>query len=91
VARSRATSAARHEACRQGRAHRRRAAGAGEVRSNPEGTPLEVFDGLRAALASDRAQFYKEFAIPFFGVNRPGAKVSQGTLDQFFRLSMQAG
>jgi non-heme chloroperoxidase len=59
--------------------------------SNPEGTPLEVFDGLRAALASDRAQFYKEFAIPFFGVNRPGAKVSQGTLDQFFRLSMQAG
>jgi non-heme chloroperoxidase len=59
--------------------------------SNPEGTPLEVFDGLRAALASDRAQFYKEFAIPFFGANRPGAKVSQGTLDQFFRLSMQAG
>jgi non-heme chloroperoxidase len=58
---------------------------------NPEGTPLEVFDGLRAALASDRAQFYKEFAIPFFGANRPGAKVSQGTLDQFFRLSMQAG
>jgi non-heme chloroperoxidase len=58
---------------------------------NPEGTPLEVFDGLRAALAKDRAQFYKEFAIPFFGANRPGSKVSQGTLDQFWRLSMQAG
>jgi non-heme chloroperoxidase len=59
--------------------------------SNPEGTPPEVFDGLRSALANDRAQFYKEFAIPFFGANRPGAKVSQGTLDQFWRLSMQAG
>src|SRR6187549_818437 len=35
--------------------------------SNPDGTPLEVFDGLRAALANDRAQFYKEFALPFFG------------------------
>jgi len=59
--------------------------------ANPEGTPLEVFDGLRAALAGDRAQFYKEFAIPFYGANRAGAKVSQGTLDQFWRLSMQAG
>jgi non-heme chloroperoxidase len=58
---------------------------------NPEGTPLEVFDGLRAALAKDRAQFYKEFAIPFFGANRPGANVPQSTLDQFWRLSMQAG
>jgi len=59
--------------------------------ANPEGTPLEVFDGLRAGLAKDRAQFYKEFAMPFFGANRPGARVSQGTLDQFWRLSMQAG
>ncbi|HKE93854.1 MAG TPA: alpha/beta hydrolase [Povalibacter sp.] len=58
---------------------------------NPDGTPLEVFDGLRTALANDRAQFYKEFALPFFGANRPGAKVSQATLDQFWRLSMQAG
>jgi non-heme chloroperoxidase len=59
--------------------------------ANPEGTPIEVFDGLRTALAKDRAQFYKEFAIPFFGANRPGANVTQGTLDQFWRLSMQAG
>lgn len=58
---------------------------------NPDGIPLEVFDGLRASLAKDRAQFYKEFAIPFYGVNRPGANVSQGTLDQFWRLSMQCG
>ncbi len=59
--------------------------------ANPNGTPLEIFDGLRAGLAKDRAQFYKEFAIPFFSANRPDAKVSQGTLDQFWRLSMQCG
>jgi non-heme chloroperoxidase len=59
--------------------------------ANPTGTPLEVFDGLRAAVARDRAQFFKEFAIPFYGANRPGAKISQGTLDQFWRLSIQGG
>ncbi len=59
--------------------------------SNPEGLPLAVFDGMRASLARDRAQFYKEFAVPFFGANRPGAKVSQGTLDQFWLWSMQVG
>lgn len=59
--------------------------------ANPEGVPIEVFDGLRASLANDRAQFYKEFAIPFYGVNRPGAKVSQGIMDQFFLWCMQVG
>jgi len=59
--------------------------------ANPEGLPLEVFDGLRAALASDRAQFWKELALQFYGANRPGAKVSQGVLDQFWLWSMQAG
>ena len=59
--------------------------------ANPEGLPLEVFDGLRAALAADRAQFWKELAIQFYGANRPGAKVSQGVLDQFWLWSMQAG
>jgi non-heme chloroperoxidase len=59
--------------------------------SNPEGVPLEVFDGLRKALFKDRAQFYKDFAVPFYGANRPGAKVSQGALDQFWLWSMQAG
>jgi len=58
---------------------------------NPEGLPIEEFDGLRTAMANDRAQFYKEFAVPFFGANRPGAKVSQGLLDQFFLWSMQGG
>ena len=59
--------------------------------ANPEGLPIEVFDGLRAGLAKGRSQFYKDFAINFYGANRPGAKVSQGLLDQFWLLSMQAG
>jgi non-heme chloroperoxidase len=59
--------------------------------TNPEGLPIEVLDGIRTALANDRAQFYKEFAVPFFGANRPEAKVSQGVLDQFFHLCMQGG
>ena len=59
--------------------------------ANPEGLPIEVFDGLRAGLAKDRSQFYKDFAINFYGANRPGAEVSQGLLDQFWLLSMQAG
>jgi non-heme chloroperoxidase len=59
--------------------------------ANPEGLPIELFDGLRSGLANDRAQFYKEFAVPFFGANRPGARVSQGLLDTFVVWSMQAG
>jgi non-heme chloroperoxidase len=59
--------------------------------ANPEGLPIEVFDGLRSSLFKDRSQFYKDFAIMFYGANRPGAKVSQGTLDQFWLWSMQAG
>jgi non-heme chloroperoxidase len=59
--------------------------------ANPEGLPIEVFDGLRGALAKDRSQAYKDFAPLFFGANRPGATVSQGTLDQFWLWSMQAG
>src|SRR3989454_3263084 len=59
--------------------------------ANPEGLPIEVFDGLRASLAKDRSQFYKELAVLFYGANRPGAKVSQGLLDQFWTWSMQSG
>jgi non-heme chloroperoxidase len=58
---------------------------------NPDGLPIEVFDGLRVSVARDRSQFYQEFAIPFFGANRDGAKVSQGVLDQFWLWSMQVG
>src|SRR5260370_31403452 len=59
--------------------------------SNPEGIPIEVFDGLRSSLAQDRSQFWQEFAIMFYGANRPGAKASQGMLDQFWLWSMQGG
>jgi len=59
--------------------------------SNPEGLPIEVFDKIRAGVAGDRSQYYKELAIAFYGANRPEAKVSQGTLDQFWLWSMQAG
>ena len=59
--------------------------------NNPEGLPLEVFDNLRNGVMKDRSQFYKDFAIQFYGANRPGAKVSQGTLDQFWLWGMQTG
>ena len=59
--------------------------------TNPEGIPIEVFDGLRDGLAKDRSQFYKDFAVVFYGANRPGAKVSQGIMDQFWLWSMQGG
>ena len=59
--------------------------------TNPEGVPIEVFDNLRSALMKDRSQFYKDFAVMFYGANRPGAVVSQGLLDQFWLWSMQAG
>jgi non-heme chloroperoxidase len=59
--------------------------------ANPEGLPIEIFDGLRAAVLKDRSQFYKDFAIQFFGANREGAKITQGTLDQFWLWSMQVG
>ncbi len=59
--------------------------------SNPEGQPIEVFDKMRSDLFNDRSQFYKDLAVMFYGANRPGAKVSQGILDQFWLWSMQAG
>jgi non-heme chloroperoxidase len=59
--------------------------------NNPEGLPMEVFDAIRAGVAGDRSQYYKDLAIAFYGANRPGAKVSQGVLDQFWLWSMQAG
>ncbi len=59
--------------------------------ANPEGLPLEVFDSIRASVAKDRSQFYKDLAVQFYGANRAGAKVSQGILDQFWLWSMQSG
>jgi non-heme chloroperoxidase len=60
--------------------------------SNPGGTPIEVFDGYRAALAANRAQFYIDVpAGPFYGFNRPGAKVIQGAIDNWWRQGMIGG
>jgi non-heme chloroperoxidase len=59
--------------------------------ANPGGTPIEAFDGQRAALLADRSQFYKEISAPFYGANRPGSRVSQGTQDMFWLWSMQVG
>jgi non-heme chloroperoxidase len=59
---------------------------------NPGGTPIEVFDGLRAALAANRAEFYAAVASgPFYGFNRPGAKVSQPIIDNWVRQGMMGG
>ena len=58
---------------------------------NPDGVPMEVFDGIRQGVTADRAQFFKDLATPFFGANRPGAKVSQGMIDTFWLLGMQGG
>jgi non-heme chloroperoxidase len=62
-----------------------------KTNANPGGLPMEVFDGIRAGVANDRSQFYKDLSGPFYGANRPGSKVSQGLRDQFWRLSMQVG
>ncbi len=57
--------------------------------ANPGGTPIEVFDGYRAALAANRAQFYLDVASgPFYGFNRPGAKISQGVVNNWWRQGM---
>ena len=57
--------------------------------SNPGGTPIEVFDGFRATLANNRAQFYLDIPSgPFYGFNRPGAQVSQGLIDNWWRQGM---
>jgi len=63
-----------------------------KTKDNPGGTPIEVFDGLRAALAGNRAQFYLNFASgPFYGFNRPNAKVSQAVIQNWWRQGMIGG
>jgi non-heme chloroperoxidase len=63
-----------------------------KTEANPGGLPLEVFDGFRAALAANRAQFYRDVPSgPFYGFNRDGAQVSQGVIDNWWRQGMQGG
>ncbi|QAY78746.1 alpha/beta fold hydrolase [Sphingosinicella sp. BN140058] len=60
--------------------------------ANPEGLPIEVFDGFRTAVATNRAQFYREVASgPFYGFNRPGATAVQGVVDNWWRQGMMGG
>jgi non-heme chloroperoxidase len=59
--------------------------------ANPGGLPIEVFDQLRAAVVGDRSQFWKDLSLPFYGYNRPGAKVSEGVRESFWLQGMLAG
>ena len=59
--------------------------------SNPGGLPISVFDEIRAGVLADRSQFFKDLSIPFYGFNRPNAKVSQGLRDTFWLQGVQAG
>ena len=59
--------------------------------ANPDGVPLEKFDEIRAGVAADRSQFYKDLTTPFYGANRKDHKVTQGTRDAFWLQGMQGG
>ena len=60
--------------------------------ANPGGLPKEVFDGLQAQVAANRSQFYRDLPEgPFYGYNRPGAKVDQGVIDNWWRQGMMGG
>ena len=61
-----------------------------KTEKNPGGLPLSVFDGIREGVAKDRAQFYKDLSLPFYGYNKPGAKISEGVREEFWRLGMQS-
>ena len=62
-----------------------------QTAANPGGLPISVFNGIRAAVLKDRAQFWLDLAVPFFGFNRPTATKSQGQIDEFQRLGLQCG
>jgi len=59
--------------------------------NNPNGTPKEAFDQIRSAVLADRSQFWKDLSLPFYGYNRPGAKISEGVRQSFWFQGMQAG
>jgi len=59
--------------------------------ANPGGVPMEVFDGIRAAVLADRSQFFKELTMAFYGYNRPGSKISEGIREGFWLQGMMAG
>jgi non-heme chloroperoxidase len=62
-----------------------------KTEKNPGGLPQPVFDGLRAAFVADRPQFYKDITLPFYGYNRPGAKISEGVREHWWLQGMMGG
>ena len=62
-----------------------------KTQANPDGLPIAVFEQLRAGVLADRSQFFKDLTMPFYGYNRPGAKVSEGVQDAFWLQAMMAG
>jgi non-heme chloroperoxidase len=62
-----------------------------QTEANPGGLPRAVFDGIRAGVLADRSRFFKELALPFYGYNRPGAKISEAVRDSFWLQGMWAG
>jgi non-heme chloroperoxidase len=60
-----------------------------KTEKNPGGLPLSVFDGIRAGVTADRSQFFKDLTTPFYGYNKPDAKISQGVRDAFWLQGMQ--
>jgi non-heme chloroperoxidase len=62
-----------------------------KTEDNPDGTPIEVFDQIRAGVLADRSQFFTDLALPFYGYNRPDAKISDGVREAFWMQSMMAG
>jgi non-heme chloroperoxidase len=62
-----------------------------KTNANPGGLPIEVFDQIRAGVVNDRAQFFKDPTLPFYGYNRPGAKISEGVRESFWLQSMMDG
>jgi non-heme chloroperoxidase len=61
-----------------------------KTEKNPGGLPLSVFDDIRAGVVKDRPQFYKDLSLPFYGYNKPGAKISEGVRETFWLLGMQS-
>ena len=59
--------------------------------ANPGGLPLKAFDDIRAGIVADRSQFWKDLSMPFYGYNKPGAKVSEGVRESFWLQGMMAG
>jgi len=61
-----------------------------KTKNNPGGLPISAFDQIRAGVVADRSQFFKDLTMPFYGYNKPGAKISQGVMDSFWLQGMQA-